>query len=167
LDPASVEIIAGIMEGTGTIIGDVTNDGTLILGKDAADPGTLSETGLYTQNADGTLADGIGASATGVFDVTGSLNLNGTLEINLVGGFDPTNGEIFELASYTGSETGAFAGITGSDAGDWTVLYKPGQVDLEFDARKVSDSSPTSLLLDAGLFVLVLAGVRSKRMLRF
>jgi hypothetical protein len=66
-------------------------------------------------------------------DITGNASLNGTLHINLLGGFTPFQGELFTLMTLTGGlETGAFAGITGSDASNWIVLYNGNNVELEF-----------------------------------
>jgi hypothetical protein len=114
----------------------VTNNGTVILGDDSNNPGTLSVTGDYIQNAGGTLVEGIGLSASGLLDVSGSVTLDGTLEINLLGGFTPTDGQIFDLIAFSGEEINEFSKIIAADSADWRVLYNPndnGQVDLEFD----------------------------------
>jgi fibronectin-binding autotransporter adhesin len=134
LDPVAVSLKGGILAGTGTVIGDVTNDATVILGKDSAHPGTLSEIGNYLQKANGTLSETIGSAlVNGMFDITGNASLDGTLSIILLNGFQPFQGELFTLMALTGGiETGAFSGITGSDAADWIVLYNGNNVELQF-----------------------------------
>ena len=105
------------------IVGNLTNDGTLLLGDLTTEPGTLSEIGDYIQNSDGTFFEGIGSGGSGMFDVTGDINLGGMLDIGLLGGFNPANDEVFNLIQFNGAETGYFSGIEGSDAAGWTVLY--------------------------------------------
>ena len=148
LDPVAVSLAGGILAGTGTVIGNVTNDATVILGKDITHPGTLSEIGNYIQNADGTLSESIASAvANGMFDITGNASLGGTLQINLLGGFTPFQGELFTLMTLTGGiETGAFSGITGSDASDWIVLYGGNNVELEFGSA-VPEPSTWAMIL--------------------
>lgn len=160
LDPASIEVFAhATLEGTGHIAGNVTNDGTVILGDSPNAPGTLSEFGNYTQNADGTLDEGIiNAGSNGIFDVTGNLNLGGDLNIGLLGGFNPSNDELFTLFNFTGTEVGAFSGITGSDANDWTVLYDANNIELEFKEPTSSVPEPSVWLDRLFLALVALSG---------
>jgi fibronectin-binding autotransporter adhesin len=165
LDPLSVHVFSpATLSGSGTIIADVTNEGSVILGDSVSSPGTLTVLGSFTQLADGTLVEGIDSLGNGVLSLDGNLSLAGTLDINLLGGFTPADSQIFELASFTGAESGVFSGIIGSDASDWTVLYNPGQVDLEFNKPigGVPDTTSTLTLLGPGLVLLALLGRRSK-----
>jgi hypothetical protein len=149
LDPAAVSLSGGILAGTGTVIGNITNDATVILGNDSTHPGTLSELGNYLQNADGTLSESIASAvANGMFDITGNASLSGTLHIDLLGGFTPFRGELFTLMTLTGGiEMGVFSGITGSDASDWIVLYGGNNVELEFGVSAVPEPSTWAMLL--------------------
>ena len=159
----------GTLSGIGTITGDVTNDGKVVLGDLVLSPATLSEVGNFTQESDGTLDEGIGSLDHGQLSVTGNIDLGGTVDISLLGGFVPANNEEFELINYSGAKLGAFSGVTGSDASEWTVVYNPGQVDLEFNASigppPVPDRGSTLLLLGLGLCCVAIAGHRSKRVL--
>ena len=145
LDPAAVSLSGGVLAGTGTVIGNITND----VGNDSTHPGTLSEIGNYIQNVDGTLSESIASAlVNGMFDITGNASLSGTLHINLLGGFTPFQGELFTLMTLTGGiETGVFSGITGSDANDWIVLYGGNKVELKFGTSAVPEPSTWAMLL--------------------
>jgi hypothetical protein len=161
LDPASINISAGgTLSGAGTIIGDVSNAGNLILGDTAINPGRLSEIGNYFQGT-GALVEGIeSATHYGTFNVSGNLTLGGTLDINLLNGFDPTSGEIFDLMNYSGTESGEFAPVAG-----WTVLYDLNgnqQIDLEY--KPVSESTNSALLSILGMTaIMAQRSIRKKR----
>ena len=166
LDPTAVEISGGTFGGTGTVVGAITNDATFEIGG-AGGIGTLTDIGSFTQNADGTFVDFLGSTGGSQLDVTGDLILGGALDINLVGRGALTNGNMFELVSYTGSISGEFTGINGYNASDWTLVYNnPGQVDLEYNAgttQGVPDSGSTLMLLGVGMLVLTFAGLRVRR----
>jgi T5SS/PEP-CTERM-associated repeat protein len=159
LDPPSIDVYAtATLDGTGTILGDISNAGTVILGDSASGPGTLSETGNYGQSAGGALVEGIdSATDYGHFDVTGNVTLGGSLDIDLVGGFDPTHGETFDLIDYSGTESGAFAPIA-----DWTVVYDASGINNghEVEIEYVPDAASTLGLLSLAFSVLAL--VRQK-----
>jgi hypothetical protein len=57
-----------------------------------------------------------GSSSFGLVEVTGNANLNGTLTINLTGGFDPGLGESFVIMTY-GQAAGAFDTVNGTAIG--------------------------------------------------
>jgi fibronectin-binding autotransporter adhesin len=140
LDPTAVEVTS-ILDGTGTVTGNVTNDGTVIMGDSTSAPGTLSETGNYTQKGDGTLDEAISNTANGELSVTGNVTLDGTLDINLLG--NPVlnaNVSGFVLMTFTGTENGTFASVIGADQGDWTVVYQAHDLILEFTGP--SSTSP-------------------------
>jgi T5SS/PEP-CTERM-associated repeat protein len=81
----------------GTLVGNVTNNGTL-------DPITTGNIlGNYTQGAGGnTVFDINGANSYGQLDVTGNVDMAGTLTIDFTGGFKP-RGETFDLINVAGS----------------------------------------------------------------
>jgi hypothetical protein len=140
LDPTAVEVTS-ILDGTGTVTGNVTNDGTVIMGDSTSAPGTLSVTGDYTQNSDGTLDEAISDTTNGELAVTGNVTLDGKLDINLLGNpvLVPDVTE-FVFMTFTGTETGTFApaNIIGADAGDWTVIYNAHNLELEFTPPSTS-----------------------------
>jgi hypothetical protein len=78
----------GTLTGTGTVAGDIDNEGGTISPGDA--PGTLSETGNYTQQTAGDLSmivNGVASGEYSVFSVSGNLTLGGTLTIVPGAGF--------------------------------------------------------------------------------
>jgi hypothetical protein len=171
IDPSSVHVF-GILSGTGNIVGDVTNDGIVIAGDSITAPGTLSETGNFRQNGDGTLHEDISPLANGLLDITGSVSLDGALDVDLIGAFTPVNNQEFTLMDFTGTETGTFSEIIGSDAADWTVLYFGHQIDLEFNASgsgvgSVPESASTFTLLCVGGACLALARRRLRPVVAF
>jgi hypothetical protein len=168
LDPASIDIFSsGILEGTGDILGNITNDGTLIIGDSATAPGVLSESGNYIQDSGGTMDWSIESdSLFSTFDVTGDISLGGTLDINVLPGFGSSAPEYFDIINFTGSDLlgSEFATIdfTGTNAADWTVLYTANSVELELitpialPPSGVPDTGSTLLLFGVGLVGLVL-----------
>ena len=115
------------------IAGDFLNTGTLVLGDASSAAGILSQTGNYTQGSTGLLLEMIDAGSNGMFTITGNVNLDGAINIDLLNGFTPATGQLFTLVDYSGSCYGAFSTIIGSYPGDWTLLYNPGQIELEFN----------------------------------
>lgn len=162
VDPLAVSIASGAeLDGTGTIDGDITSDGTLILGDGLGEPGTLTDaSGDYTQQSDGTLIDGIGPSASGLLDLeSGDAYLDGTLTIDLLDGFTPTYGQTFALMDF-GQGFGFSGQFTGGfDPSLWSVLYTgsgPGQLDLEYLGAPASSVPEPSAWADL-LFLAALA----------
>ena len=99
----------GTLSGTGAVTGVVENQGTMRPGDS---PGTFTINGSYLQDAQGTLDILIGGTGAGEFSqliVNGNAVLDGTLDVELFGGFDPQSGEIFEILS--GNISGAFANV--------------------------------------------------------
>jgi hypothetical protein len=99
----------GTLSGTGAVNGVVENQGTMRPGDS---PGTFTINGSYLQDAQGTLdilLGGTGAGQFGQLIVNGNAVLDGTLDVELFGGFDPEAGEIFEILS--GNISGAFAKV--------------------------------------------------------
>ncbi|MEA2237452.1 MAG: hypothetical protein QOC81_2176 [Thermoanaerobaculia bacterium] len=98
------ELNEGVLEGSGTLSGDLDNYG-------AVKPGTASTTGVIkvagnylggASGSGGTLAIKLGPSA-GQFDqlnITGTASLDGTLDVSLIGGYEPANGATFPVISF-------------------------------------------------------------------
>ena len=95
-------------------------------------PGVLTIVGDYTQTASGVLVIEVGGPNAGTdFDqlaVTGQATLDGTLTVNLTGGFVPSSGDSFQVLTF-GSGTGVFATIDG-DGPLFTPSYDPTDVTL-------------------------------------
>jgi autotransporter-associated beta strand protein len=149
----------GTLAGTGTVQGDVTNNGVVSPG-DA--PGTLTFNS-YTQTHSGTLLIDIAGGSSGQFsvlDVLGNANLNGVLDPMLLNGFIPTIGESFTFMEYT-NLTGAFSRIQNQSFDNgmehWVVTYQPTFAALTAEAGRahVPDQASTLLLLTLGLLGVV------------
>jgi Tol biopolymer transport system component len=96
----------GTVVGEGTIIGDVRNAGVVSPG---SSPGAFSIDGTLTQESGGTLQ--IELAAVDRFDqllVTGAVNLGGTLNVEVTGGFVPQADDSFDILDWTTRE-GTFA----------------------------------------------------------
>lgn len=103
---------AGTIRGTGTIdLGGatLTNSGLVAPG---LSPGTLVINGDYTQTPSGTLAIEIGGLNQGInydlLQVTGTANLDGTLNVTHFGGFAPPSDSSYAIMTFA-SATGDFA----------------------------------------------------------
>jgi hypothetical protein len=152
----------GLMQVSGSsvmrIVGDFRNNGTVVLGASAAGAGLFSETGNYTQGSTGQLITMIDSGSYGTFTINGNVNLDGTLNIDLLNGFRPTTGQLFPLMDYTGTLNGTFAGIGGTDPNGWTLLNNPGQIDLEFTGGVLPIPEPGVWLDMTSMLPLILLG---------
>ena len=102
-----------LLGGSGLIVGDVINDGTVAPGNS---PGTLTIDGNFTQTADGTLL--IEVESGSVFDqliVTGNAALAGTLEIQNFNGNTLSFGQVVPFLT-AGSISGEFDEIVMPDS---------------------------------------------------
>jgi phage baseplate assembly protein gpV len=104
---AALNIQDGSLTGSGTVTGNVTSDGSV---KPGLSPGGISITGNYTQSAGGSLDIEIGGlTAVTQFDqldVNGTASLAGTLNVSLIDGFVPSQGNQFLVLD--GTTTGNF-----------------------------------------------------------
>ncbi|WP_043588586.1 autotransporter-associated beta strand repeat-containing protein [Geminisphaera colitermitum] len=117
------------LRGEGTINGDLFNSGTVSPG---FSPGTLIVTGNFTQTTGGILVIEIASAVS--FDqiiVSGSASLAGTLQLDLLDGYNPV-GQSFEILTAAGGVTGTFSPVTGSAAIDATVTYNANDVTVSF-----------------------------------
>lgn len=120
----------GFLGGAGTINGNLFNNGLVSPG---FSPGTIFVVGDYTQGANGTLIIEFASDTS--FDqlvVSGSASLDGTLQLDLLGGYTPV-GQSFEVLTATNGVTGTFAAITGNSATlAPDVTYNPFNVTVAF-----------------------------------
>ncbi|HTS11492.1 MAG TPA: hypothetical protein VMH00_05190 [Candidatus Limnocylindrales bacterium] len=137
-----VQIFGGTLSGTGNIVGGLLNgslaavsSGTVQPG-DNGEPGTLVVTG-YEQESGATFDELIGSSGNGLLVAVGGgiqLDDGALLDIDLLDGFTPTDGEQFDIMAAI-LITGEFANAptTGfeMDGFDWTIEYDPGEIVLD------------------------------------
>ncbi len=109
----TVTISSGaLFGGNGTVTGNLINNGTLSPGHS---PGTITVSGNFTQAAGGTTVIQLASLAS--FDhlaISGSATLNGTLQVDTLGGFTPTVSNTFAFLTAAGGVTGSFSSVTGS-----------------------------------------------------
>ncbi len=125
----------GFMSGNGTLVGTLTNKGTISPGNS---PGTLSVVGSFTQTASGNyLAEIASLSSYDKIAVTGNpgtANLAGTISPVLLGGYRPLANTVFPgVVTATGGVSGAFSSVVNQFFGPtlfWQPLYKLNAVDL-------------------------------------
>src|SRR5579859_6848656 len=98
--------------GARTLVASVDNEGTLNIAPGAAN--TLAINGALKQGSTGVLNINIGGTSAGSqydqLNVSGAVTLDGTLNINLINGFTPASGQVFQVLTYA-SESGQFATI--------------------------------------------------------
>ena len=155
----------GLVQGGGLI--DVVYDmdnGVIVPGFiDTGTPDTLTLDGTFNMNG-GILAELIAPNANGLLDVTGAANLGdaAALEIFFESGFQPVDGEQFDIMNY-GTLTGEFLNAPGDgtftmDGWNWDINYgfDGNEVLLTAESPEVvSTPEPSALLLLAtGLLAL-------------
>jgi len=144
-----VNILGGTLSGNGLIAGSITNSGILSPG-DA--PGTLTIFGNYTQTSTGTLLEQVGwinGSQASLLDVNGTADLNGTLALTLLNGYNATIGDSFILMTFW-SDYGSFNTVTGLNLGNGLFLdlfYDPHDVRAVVESQPVATPEPNSLIL--------------------
>jgi hypothetical protein len=117
LDPTGPSIVAlggGVLQGTGTVAGNVNNSAGDV--RPGTSPGQLTIGGDYTQGSAGKLTVEITPPGT-VSDydrliVTGNATLGGTLLVQSET-HTPGNGDTFDILTASGTATGTFATETG------------------------------------------------------
>jgi outer membrane autotransporter protein len=117
------------LRGNGTINGSLFNNGTVSPGNS---PGTIIVAGSFTQGSGGTFVVEIASDV--LFDkliVTGSATLDGTLDISVLGAYNP-DGKSFEIIQAAGGVNGQFASDN-SAALESTVIYGANNVVITFD----------------------------------
>ena len=106
----TIDIQGGVLGGSGLITGSISNAGEVSPGSSA---GNLDIVGNYTQTPDGTLNIEVGGPIPGTdfdqLDVTGTVNLNGTLNVSLIGGYTPMTSDSYVIIPNPSSVNGSFA----------------------------------------------------------
>ena len=134
--PCSVVVEPGaFMKGNGTLVGTLTNRGTISPGHS---PGTLNVVGSYTQTPSGTyIAEIASPSSYDRITVTGApgtASLSGTLAPVLLGGYQPQGNTVFSgVVSATGGINGTFSSLTNQTLSPtlfWQPRYTADSLDL-------------------------------------
>jgi hypothetical protein len=137
-----LNITGGVLEGNGTIRGNVMMAGTIMPGAAGA-PGVLTIWGNYLQTNTGVMNELIGAGSSSLLNVKGTAGLDsGALSITLLGGFDPV-GDKFDIMNYK-SLSGDFSNGTNfvADGYDWTLNY--GSKDTTLTAVRAVTPEPST-----------------------
>lgn len=97
----------------GTISGNVSSDASFNIGDAPMTVGEMSIMGNYTQRANGSLTFDI-ASLTQYdqLNVSGHAQLNGLMTVNLLNGYIPQVGNMFDIMNFA-SESGTFSTVVG------------------------------------------------------
>ena len=114
---SQIDISGGVLTGAGTIAGavSISNGGTLTPGSDTTSAATINS-GSYTQTGAFNVQIGGANAATADYDqlnVTGAVNLGGTLAMSLINSYVPTFGAAFTIISNDGTDavTGTFTDL--------------------------------------------------------
>jgi hypothetical protein len=150
--------------GSGTIEGDVTNNGTVAPGNS---PGALEIAGSYTQASDAALDMEIAGTAADQFDmlkVNGAAAIDGLLNVSLLDGFLPSATDSFSIVT-ANSLSGTFDNVSGNKisltGGTFDVAYSPTGVTLS-NFQAVPEPGSVALIALA----MTAAGVRRQRIRR-
>ena len=145
----------GIVQGSGTVSAPtLSNHGTVSPG---LSPGTLTLQGNYEQYGDGLLDIELASlAAFDSLDVSGTANLDGSLQLRPFGGYTPVIGDSFVVLRSTGALSGSFgqvltAGAGGFGAGvDFEIFYDYDLGTVTLQVASVPEPETWGLLL-AGL----------------
>jgi hypothetical protein len=128
----------GLISGTGTFFNELQNKAAIRVGH-AGEIGLIQMMNGFQQTAEGTMAFELaGLAPTTEFDQVyhdAEMSLAGTLEVDLIGGFQPSPGDIFRII--VGNEMAPISGsfsTTQLPPGEWDVIYGSTYVDLRFNA---------------------------------
>jgi len=99
----------------GTIYGAVVSNAAINIGDSPMTIGQLFMMGNYTQGANGSLTFDIAGAAAGQYDqlnVSGKAKFNGLMTVNLLNGFVPQIGDMFDIMNFAGG-SGTFSKVLG------------------------------------------------------
>jgi hypothetical protein len=147
------------LEGSGRIRVSTTNGGRMSPGLAASPIGVIDVANFpLTQTAGATLAVDVAGTAIGQYDrVTSNstVNLDGTLEVDILNGFVPVLGDEFVVIS-AASRTGTFEQIVTPNPGPnnaWRVRYEPTRAVLTVTCAPDIDGDHTVSLQDLAVLL--------------
>ncbi|MHB1774347.1 MAG: beta strand repeat-containing protein, partial [Acidimicrobiales bacterium] len=154
----AVNIQGGLLQGNGTINGDVTNAATVVAMNSAypyfITPSVLTVSGNYTQTSSGVLDELIQGSVTrgaqyNAINVSGSVTLAGALDVTTLNGFTLAANQSYDLMNFTpGALTGTFGTLQynniAASAGGTGLLNLGNQLALSINY----DNSTGEVVLD-------------------
>ncbi len=118
---AGTVLSGGILQGSGTIAGDVSNTGGVLAPGDSV--GTLHLLDDYAQGSGGTIGVDLSSAGFDVLDVGGVATLGGTVAVSLLNGFAPMVGDTFQFLQ-AGSIALTFDGVSCTGCGRvFDVVY--------------------------------------------
>ncbi len=129
----------------GSIQGNVTSNAAFNMGDMPMTVGNMMINGNYTQGANGSLAFDI-ASQTSYdqLNIAGHASLNGTLFVDLLNGYTPQIGNMFDIMNFSGS-SGTFSMVLGLPInGQEHFVLEYNSTDLTLDVVAGPDNLPTS-----------------------
>lgn len=139
--PNVTVVSGGILSGIGTLAGNVFNFGAVSPG---TSPGVLTVLSNYTQFNSGTLVIQIAdVDSFSQLVVGNTATLDGTLNVDLLNGFEPTGGDEFVILTATGGVDGTFALVNEPLGSLLEVIYDPNEVILLIVAGPSSTTAST------------------------
>jgi hypothetical protein len=148
--------------GAGNIIGNTTNDGELHPGYVG---GKLDITGTYVQSPDAKLVvefAGADPESQDFLAISGAATLGGILDIDLVGNYRPSPGDVFAIMSAS-SITGRFSNANSQ------VFFEGGKFDVSYTSTSVilrnfaAVPEPASALFALASITAIASGRRRRR----
>ncbi|MGD0516390.1 MAG: DUF3466 family protein [Thermoguttaceae bacterium] len=142
------------LKGAGTIISDIRNAGTIAPGNS---PGTLNINGSLT-NSNTLEFEIAGLLSHDKINVTGTFSAAGTIVVKLLDGYDPADGDMFNLMSFGSFADSSYvfdfsqAGLPGDLRWDTATFAAIGSISV------VPEPGTLALLGMAGLGLLISAG---------
>jgi fibronectin-binding autotransporter adhesin len=142
--PGSFTVFFGALSGSGsfTSTGTVNIEGDLAPG---SSPAAVSFGGDLAFGSTASAQIELGGTTPGseydVLDVSGAASLAGTLEVSLLGGYEPAIGDTFDIITAAGGIDGTFDIESLPDLSGllWSVDYEPNKVVLEAIAEFTAD----------------------------
>ena len=154
LGPGSIQVgtldlNGGVLDGAGTLTGNINNTGGAVAPGGAGAVGTINvASGTYTQGAGGSMNSELASSSSyDVLAVGGAATLDGTLNVALLSGFQPANGDVFDPLTYASHSSdfatknlptwaaghGSFTTNGGPTGYRLTAVVTPQSADLDAD----------------------------------
>jgi hypothetical protein len=152
----TLDVQGGLLTGAGTITANVVNAGEVSPGSSA---GILSINGNYTQGPTGKLTVELGGTTVGSgFDrlnVTGLAVLDGTLQVNIINGFNPGIADNFRVMTFAAQQQDFVTrnGLQLSPSRNLVLLFDPTSLTLDVNGTPTANDNSTSTVEDTAVTV--------------